>query len=281
MSRYPPIALRRHIGHLGMLDGPGYEFVAYLKLLAGLENGDRVWDLGCGCGMLELALESARWEGSLIGTDIHPASIRWARRRITPRYPCCRFEHADIRNLAYHPGGKLTAGEWLAGFREGDFRVVAAKSFFTHLLPEETRLYLRAISDRLIENGRGLLTFFILDDRAEELMAAGKSAFRFRAPEPDAGYAVRFLSAPSAAVAYREDFLRVVLAEAGLEIAGDIRRGCWSGRPDGLSFQDIVVVSRKTSAYLPGFSRKADRPNSGRSGCLTSGRLPGNHPVKG
>ncbi len=110
MSRYPPIALRRHIGHLGMLDGPGYEFVAYLKLLAGLENGDRVWDLGCGCGMLELALESARWEGSLIGTDIHPASIRWARRRITPRYPCCRFEHADIRNLAYHPGGKLTAG---------------------------------------------------------------------------------------------------------------------------------------------------------------------------
>lgn len=246
MPQYPPIALRRHVSHLGILDGPGYEFVAYLKLLAGLQNGARVWDLGCGCGMLELALESARWEGSLIGTDIHLPSIRWARRKIAPRYPSCRFEHADIMNPAYHPGGKMTAGEWLSVFKETGFDLVVAKSFFTHTLPDETGLYLRSISARLAPGGRALLTWFVLNAETRRLMEEGRSAFRFQNAGPGTEYAVRHRDAPTAAVAYREDYLFACLDNAGLDIVGDIHRGYWSGWTDGISFQDMIVVEKRS-----------------------------------
>ncbi len=244
MPQYPPIPLRRHVGHLGTMDGPGYEFVAYLKLLAGLKNGARVWDIGCGCGLLELALESACWRGTVIGTDIHGPSVAWAQKHITPRYPSSRFVHSNIYNSAYWPQGTQDAGSWLSEFSEKDFDIIVAKSFFTHLLPEELDIYLNAVSDKLVTGGRALLTFFMLDGETEERMQAGKSAFTFQSPADGAVYAVRRLSAPTAAVAYREEYLRDRFHRAGLAVRGEIQRGYWDGRENGLSFQDLVVLEK-------------------------------------
>jgi len=75
MGPYPPLRLRLHAGALGTLDGSGFEFVAMLKLLAGLRAGQKIWDMGCGCGLLESALEASGWRGKVIGTDIHRPSI--------------------------------------------------------------------------------------------------------------------------------------------------------------------------------------------------------------
>ncbi len=47
---------------------------------------------------------------------------------------------------------------------------------------------------------------------------------------------------PEFAVAFAEATLRAMYAEAGLRIVEPIRFGGWSGRPGGLSFQDIVLV---------------------------------------
>ena len=49
MSHYPPISLRRHVSCLGFLDGSGCEYVTYLRLLAGLEDGAKLLDMACGC----------------------------------------------------------------------------------------------------------------------------------------------------------------------------------------------------------------------------------------
>ena len=51
ISQYPPLHLRRHVGGMSAgFNGPSYELVAYLRLLAQLRDGDRLWDLACGWG---------------------------------------------------------------------------------------------------------------------------------------------------------------------------------------------------------------------------------------
>jgi hypothetical protein len=243
LEQYPPIALRRQVGLLGFVDGPGYEFVAYLKLLLHLKPSDVIWDMGCGCGLLELALESQGWTGRLTGTDIHRPSIRWAQRTIASRVPAFSFVHADIFNAAYWPRGRMSAGEWLRTFDRTGFDVVVAKSFFTHLLPAETSLYLDAVSERLTRGGRALLSFFLLNgDGTRQGSGAGDAQMRFVRPEAGAPYAVRRRAAPTAGVAYDEAFLREQFARRGFE--ADFHYGSWSGRSDGLSFQDLVVIRK-------------------------------------
>ncbi len=244
LPHYPPVALRRHVSELGFVDGPGYEFVAYLKLLVRLQPSDAIWDVGCGCGLLELALETQGWTGRVTGTDIHGPSIAWASRTITKRVPRIRFVHADIHSAAYWPSGKLSPQQWLATFDENGFDVVVAKSFFTHLLPEEAALYLEAISRRLKPGGRALLTFFLLDaGGAKPTGPAEERAMQFTRPNPGARFGLRRLHAPTAGVAMDEDLLRELCAHVGLGVT-EVRRGTWGGRADGLSFQDLVVLRR-------------------------------------
>jgi hypothetical protein len=51
--------------------------------------------------------------------------------------------------------------------------------------------------------------------------------------------------APTAAVAYEQHYLMESLRDAGFKVEGySLRCGVWTGRPDGLSFQDIVVVEK-------------------------------------
>ena len=242
LDRYPPIHLRRQVGCLGDIGGAGPEFVSYLKLLAGLTAGQSVWDVGCGCGFLELALEQAGWTGRLVGTDIHRPSIEWAQRTITRRQPDFRFVHADIRNDAYWPAGRLSATEWLSSFAERDFDIVVAKSLFTHMLPDELDIYLHAISMRLTATGKALITGFVLNPAQEALHASHQ--IRFIRPAPGSVYAVRHLDAPTAAVAYDEPYLTERLRQHGLGVRDGTRFGYWSGRQDGLSFQDILVLHK-------------------------------------
>jgi SAM-dependent methyltransferase len=242
LDRYPPIHLRRQVGCLGDLGGAGPEFVIYLKLLAGLKAGHYLWDVGCGCGFLELALESAGWKGRLVGTDIHKPSIEWAQRTITRRIPYFRFIHADIYNAAYWPQGRLSAGEWLPGFAERDFDIVVAKSLCTHMLPDELDIYLKAISTRLNPTGKALITFFILNSAQEKLKSSNQISFT--KPERGSVYAVRHLAAPTAAVAYEESYLLERLEQSGLKVQGAIHFGYWTGRADAHSFQDMLVVAK-------------------------------------
>lgn len=242
LERYPPIHLRRQVGCLGDIGGAGPEFVIYLKLLAGLKAGHALWDVGCGCGFLELALEQAGWTGRLVGTDIHRPSIEWAQRTIGRRMPDARFMHADIGNAAYWPEGTLSAREWLSGFAERDFDLVVAKSLFTHMLPDELDLYLHAISARLKPSGTALITCFILNPVQAELRASNQ--ITFTKPAGDSVYAVRHVAAPTAAVAYDESYLTERVRASGLNVREAIHFGYWTGRQDGLSFQDMLVLDR-------------------------------------
>lgn len=248
LGHYPPIALRRQVGTLGTLDGVGCEFVSYLRLLAGLKANDRLWDVGCGCALLELALETHGWRGPLLGVDIHQPCIRWAQKTVGRRMPSFRFLHADIYNAAYWPSGQLTAAEWFREFDAGEFDVVIAKSLFTHMLPDELDLYLTGISGRLGSGGRALLTFFLLNEAQRNLERAGRNSIRLLSVPESAVYRVRRPGAPTAAVAYEEAYIRERLGACQLEIQRAIQFGNWTGRSDGLSYQDILIVRKQGQA---------------------------------
>jgi len=246
LEQYPPLHLRRYVGAVNAgFNGPGYEFVAYLRLLAQLRDGDFLWDIGCGCGMLELALQDLGWQGRLIGTDIHKPSIDWAHKNIGTRFAGHKFVHMDIYNAAYWRTGTLSAQEWLDGFGGKGFDVVVAKSLFTHVLPDELRVYLKGISDRLKSGAKALLTFFILSEEQAHLAVSGKNRLSFHPYGENGCCAVRNPLAPTAAVAYEQHYLMESLRDAGFKVEGNsLRYGVWTGRPDGLSFQDIVVVEK-------------------------------------
>ena len=244
LTHYPPLHLRKHVGGTNAgFNGPGYEFAAYLRLLAQLRDDSHVWDIGCGCGMLELALQDLGWRGRLIGTDIHRPCIEWARAHIGDGNHGYSFVHMDIYNPAYWRSGRLNASQWLEGVAHRDFDIVVAKSLFTHMLPDEIDVYLGGIAERLRPGGKALLTFFILSDEQRRLAAQGRNSMAFQPLPAVEGCFVRNPHAPTAAVAYEREFLLDRLGKAGFRVDGCAHHlGTWTGASNGLSFQDIVVA---------------------------------------
>jgi hypothetical protein len=128
-----------------------------------------------------------------------------------------------------------------------------AKSLFTHMLADELSVYLRQVRQRLVENGRGLLAFFLLNRHQRDLHRRGMSTLTFIESGGKGPVAYRRPSAPTAAVAYDEDFVLNRLAEAGLTCAS-VHYGSWSGRSNALTFQDLMVVERSGARLVGGAS---------------------------
>lgn len=241
----PPWSLRFYVGCAGDFEGSGAEYLAYLKVLAGLRSSERVLDIGCGCGMIALQLtDFLRPPGSYVGLDISARAIAWCRRHIGVKHPNFNFVHADIRNTRYNPQGTLGAETYRFPYADSTFDLILLKSVFTHLMPKESDHYMREIARLLADDGgRCLGTFFLLNPAQVELAAAGRNRIEFRYAG-DAGYGFADRSTPERAVAIREDVLRRTADSAGLHIDA-VHHGGWSGRPDGLSYQDIVIFRRK------------------------------------
>ncbi len=125
--------------------GGGYERVGGIErdLLrhAGLADGMALIDLGCGSGRLAQALGRSMRLGSYLGIDVVQALLDYARTQAPPEY---RF----LRSVALGiPAPDASAD------------MVCAFSVFTHLLHEETYLYLEDIRRVLKPGGRLVFSF--------------------------------------------------------------------------------------------------------------------------
>lgn len=224
-------------------EATGQEFLRLFIQLGSLQPDERILEIGCGSGRMALPLTGyVSPEGSYVGMDITGESIIWCQRNITRRYPNFQFLHSDLYNKRYNPNGCYLASDYTFPFEDESFDFIFLTSVFTHMLPEDVENYLREIPRLLRCEGRSLITFFLLNETQRGLASQGRSDIDFK--YGTGPYRMRSEAVPESAIAYDEAFLRRLAADCGLEIREPVRYGTWSGRDDGLSYQDIVLVRR-------------------------------------
>jgi len=213
--------------------GVGDEFLSHLVALCELKPEDRVLDVGCGIGRLARALAGyLSVEGAYAGFDVDADGIQWCRRRYA-HFPQFAFLHADVRNARFNPHGAIDPVAYAFPFEDGSFDVAVLISVLTHLTADPALHYLGQVRRVLAPGGRMLATFFVLDpDAPAPALAFG--------PAED-GMAVVDPSLPEEAVAYDGEWVLEALRAAGLDLV-ELHPGTWTGRADGLSFQDVVVA---------------------------------------
>src|SRR6202165_3745879 len=240
-SYLPPLRVRSNAGPLSGLEPSGAEFLAYLKLLCGAKPSSRILDIGCGFGLLGLQLKKyLRQPGAYVGVDVDRQAIAWAQRHVASDDASFEFRHLNLRNAAYNPGGTQQATDRDLPFPSASFDIIVLKSVFTHLRPEEVQTYLAEVSRLLAQNGVCLGTFFLMNDVQQSFHQKGRNSIDFRFGDGSWRYAIRDM--PELAIAYREAELHQMAAGAHLTLKHTYY-GSWSGRPDGLSYQDILLLS--------------------------------------
>lgn len=238
----PPWWLR-DVGGAEDFEAVGQEFLDLFVRLAQLQPDEQVLEIGCGSGRMALPLTGfLSLSGSYTGIDIVAPFIAWCQKHISRRHPNFAFLHADLYNQRYNPAGRYQASEYAFPFPDERFDFIFLTSVFTHLLPEDTQHYLREIRRLLRPSGRCLATFFLLNETQARLDAEGKNAITFRYGEDP--IRTRSETVPESAVAYDEAYLLDLLSDCGLTLQPPIHYGAWSGRTDGLSYQDILLFRR-------------------------------------
>ncbi len=252
-GRYGPLTPPRRLAFVG--DGDfeqtGAQFLGYFRDLGGLRPGARVLDVGCGIGRMALPLTGFLDGGSYAGFDVGRPMVRWCQRNITTRWPDFEFAWAPVYNGKYNPFGTVSGTEFRFPYPDASFDFAFATSLFTHLLHDEMRHYLVETARVLEPGGSCLLTFFLLTPEAEAEVAAGRAMLDLRHPIAGGG-ATTAPAQPEEAVAYPAEWVRKLMAEAGLRIREPIHRGLWANAPGGLTLQDIVVAERVPAPSVPG-----------------------------
>lgn len=239
---FPPLRLRRYVGPPRTFESSGTEFVCYLMMLANLRHDTSFLDIGCGCGLLAIYLKDyLSPRGRYLGLDIDASSIRWCQRRITGVNPNYAFKHMDVRSLAYNPRGQYAAEDYTLPVEDASFDLVLLKSVFTHMQAGEIDRYLAEIARVLRPDGCCLATFFLLNPEQQRMAAEGRNALDFAFGDERSRYV--YEHSPESAIAYDETFIRQQLIKHGLTLKKPIIYGRWSGREDGLSFQDMMLIS--------------------------------------
>ncbi len=210
---------------------------ALLQCLVGLRAGERLLDIGCGSGRLARGLDGWFGEG-YVGVDVNAELVEYCRKA----FPAFRFEHIDLASDLYNPESETPAEAVVLDFPDASFDCITLFSVVTHITTPVTRAYLGEIERLLAPGGSGVFTCFLIDDDVRDDPATGGAFCHSTAP----GCYHRNPDVVSEAIAYEDELMRELIAEAGLRVAYR-ESGSWRGRP-GLGFQDLVVVERRDAA---------------------------------
>jgi len=217
----------------------GTEFLGHFVELGGLQDRERVLDVGCGIGRMAVPLTQyldpavARY----VGVDPASAGIQWCTRKIGSVYPNFRFMHLDIANELYNPDGYIQGTEIALPFTNGSFDFAIMTSVVPHLPAEEIAPYFNEISRLLDTGGRLFVSAFVI--APEQGRDATPRVVFHRACDGPAWHANA--RAPLAAVAFDDGFLDDALQAAGFEVALK-RFGHWRGGSGAQHYQDFFVA---------------------------------------
>lgn len=127
--------------------------------------GDRMLDVGCGCGRVarHFLAEDLR---SYTGFDRHRGMIDWCQQQLGSRAPNFEFLYCDIKS-AYSTSdgdvGHIDAAFFRFPFEDASFDVALLASVFTHMPMEESANYLRELRRVTAPDGRIVLSVFFCE----------------------------------------------------------------------------------------------------------------------
>ena len=222
----------------------GLEFRDLFVRYGGLKPQDRVLDVGCGIGRMAAPLTSyLSGGGEYYGFDIVKMGIEWCQKNITARHPNFHFAHSDIRNRYYNPEGAYEASSYRFPYADDSFDFVFLTSVFTHMFPRDLENYAGEISRVLKRGGTGFITMFLLNEQSKALIESRQSTQNFVFPLE--GCVTADPINPEGALAFEQDYALDLFRRLGLSIREPIHYGSWCGRKDFLSYQDILIATKK------------------------------------
>lgn len=201
----PPLEMRELVGPTEILffDNP-----AGTPVFSDIppECYETVFDFGCGCGRLARQLIQQTLRPSrYVGVDLHEGMVRWCQSNLTPVAPGFSFLHHDVHNRGFNPGGNAQTRPFPV--EDGAFKLVIAWSVFTHLLEDQVKPYLEEVKRILAPGGVFLSTWFTFDKCDYPMMQSFQNALYINATDP------------TNAVIFDRDWLKAMLAAAGLKVA--------------------------------------------------------------
>jgi SAM-dependent methyltransferase len=249
----PPMRLRLHKDsddNFRMMAG----HLARVLYRLGLRDEDALLDVGCGVGRLAIGLlRETPFRGRYVGFDVSAKHVRWARRHLQPLTPTFRFRLVDVHNERYNPDGALTGDSARFPVRAGAFDRACLFSVFTHFEAEDIATYLHELHRVLKPGGRAVATWFLWDEQRRHDVETGDYPMLHQRDE-HVLYADP--ERPLFAIAHHLDRVRVLIADAGLEVER-IELGTWAHGP-GPEVQDVVVL-RKPVPPPPPWHRRVLR----------------------
>jgi SAM-dependent methyltransferase len=220
----------------------------FLMRRAGLRPNSTILDYGCGLGRHAYAASKfLSDEGRYFGFDINPPAIDFLRSA-----------YSGLPHFAFHGETLAHDDDYIAIEYEdhhgSDVRATSVNlrplisdhmidlqfswSVFTHMWPGHIAHVLRHVREFMRPSGFCINTWFMIDEFAAYVLRCGVAD---RVLPYQFGDALTYSkNNPMNCAAYPEAKIRSIYQSAGHEIV-EILPGSWSGRDNGVIYQDIIV----------------------------------------
>jgi SAM-dependent methyltransferase len=196
--------LTNHVHFVEMGNGIWLDFISKQYC----SSTSDVVELGCGCGRIARPLKGSWFQGTYVGVDLDGEMIDYCRNH----FPKEKFTFvlSPHKSQTYSPSGTATivgTTEKLAIAEAASKDFIYSISLYSHLLEPEFKEYLQETARILRPGGQMYATFFCI----EHVDLGERWTFNYQIGN---SY-VENEQLPEAAVAYKEEYVRKLVQDAG------------------------------------------------------------------